>query len=113
MGRFLIGANLAYYFSMWRGPEYLHVHDLDASMPDLVLWQYAQERSVTIVTKDADFTDLILLQDPPPRVIHIKLGNMKLKVFYDTLHPIWKDMIFASENAKLVQVFKNRIVSVN
>ena len=113
MVKFLIDANLPYYFSMWRGSEYLHVHDLDASMPDLALWQYAMERSLTIVSKDADFTDLILLQEPPPRVIHIKLGNMKVKAFHDTLRHIWNDVILASENAKLVQVFQNRIVSVN
>ena len=73
MSRYIIDANLPYYFSLWRGDEYQHVIDLDPSMKDSEIWRFAKENNLTIVTKDADFSDRILLSDPPPRVIHIKL----------------------------------------
>lgn len=31
MARYLIDVNLPYYFSLWRGPDYVHVRDIDGS----------------------------------------------------------------------------------
>ncbi len=55
MSRYIIDANLPYYFSLWRGDEYQHVIDLDPSMKDSEIWRFAKENNLTIVTKDADF----------------------------------------------------------
>lgn len=42
---------------------------------DSVIWQFALENSLTIVSKDTDFSEKALLQNPPPKVIWIKKGN--------------------------------------
>lgn len=54
----------------------VHARDLGPNPTDLELWTFAQEQSLVIVTKDADFTDRILLMDaPPPWVVQLRCGN--------------------------------------
>ncbi len=98
---------------MWSGENYQHVNDIDDSMPDSAIWTYAKEHNLTIVTKDADFSELILLNQPPPRVIHIKFGNMKMKAFYHHMSLFWDDIIHLSHNHKLVQVYKDRLEGID
>lgn len=81
MPKYLIDANLPYHFSLWEGDEYVHVKGIDDQWSDTQIWNYARERDLTIITKDADFSDRNLLVGPPPRVIHIRLGNMRMQAF--------------------------------
>ena len=46
-----------------------------ADAPDTVIWAYAIEHGLTIVTKDADYRDLRSARGHPPKVIWIRLGN--------------------------------------
>jgi predicted nuclease of predicted toxin-antitoxin system len=57
MIKYIIDANLPYYFSLWKGEEYQHVIDINPDMKDSEIWKYARENNLTIVTKDADFSD--------------------------------------------------------
>ena len=112
MKKYIIDANLPYYFSLWRDEEYEHVIDIDPHMKDSAIWSYAREHSLTIVTKDADFSDRILLLTPPPRVIHIKLGNMKMKTFHSAISNIWDDVLLLSKEYKLVSVYTDKIEGI-
>ena len=112
MKKYIIDANLPYYFSLWRGEEYQHVIDIDPNMKDSKIWTYAKEHNLTIVTKDADFSDLVLLNNPPPRVIHIKLGNMKMKAFHNAIDNIWESVLVMSEEYKLVRVYADKIEGI-
>ena len=76
MKKFLIDVNLPYYFSLWKGTDYIHQRDIDAKMKDSEIWQYAKDNNLTIITKDSDFSERIILNSPPPKVIHIKFGNL-------------------------------------
>ena len=78
MAKYLIDVNLPYYFSLWNTSEYLHQKDIDDMWLDEQIWEYAKENDLTIISKDSDFANRILLKNPPPKVIHIKLGNMKI-----------------------------------
>ncbi len=69
MPKYLIDVNLPYHISLWEGDDYVHVKDIDDQWSDTQIWNYARERDLTIITKDADFSDRILLVGPPPRVI--------------------------------------------
>ncbi|MEM7585480.1 MAG: DUF5615 family PIN-like protein [Acidobacteriota bacterium] len=113
MVRYLIDANLPYYFSVWHGPEFVHVNDLDDEWKDSEIWDYARERALTIVSKDADFSDRILLSQPPPRVIHIKLGNMKMKAFHSAISKVWDEVDGLSRRCRLVQVFPDRLEGID
>ena len=71
MAGFLIDANLPYRFSLWRGPEYRHVFDLNDTWPDLQIWEYAKREEQTIVTKGTDFSALAILSESPSQVINL------------------------------------------
>lgn len=43
---------------------------------DADVWRYARDNDFTIVTKDADFAEMSLIQGSPPKVIWIRLGNV-------------------------------------
>ena len=107
--KYLVDANLPYYFSIWKTNEYIHVFDLNDSWSDKEIWNYAKVHNLTIISKDADFSNLILLNQPPPKVIHIRLGNMTVKALFQLLSNNWKSVTDLSEKHKLVNLFQNRI----
>ena len=109
MARYLIDANLPYRFSRWQGIDFIHVFDLNDEWPDHEIWQHALRNSLTIVTKDADFSDWILLSEPPPRVIHLRIGNLKMRDLFAFLQLHWNRIAALSETHKLVTVYQDRI----
>ena len=42
---------------------------------DQVIWNFAKERELLLLSKDADFHQRSFLFGPPPKVIWIRLGN--------------------------------------
>jgi predicted nuclease of predicted toxin-antitoxin system len=64
MRKFLIDVNLARYFSLWNSDEYLHIVDINDEMKDSEIWSYAKSNKLTIVTKDADFSEFALMSIP-------------------------------------------------
>ena len=113
MNRYLIDVNLPYRFRLWHQSNCLHVKDLADTMPDSQVWQYAKENDYIIVTKDADFSDRILLLSPPPRVVHIRLGNMKLRDFHDKINSVWRQVEELINSYKLVSIFSDRIECID
>ncbi|MCK0510458.1 DUF5615 family PIN-like protein [Aromatoleum buckelii] len=43
---------------------------------DLALWEFAKENGYTIVTKDVDFLELMLLRGFPPKIVWLNCGNV-------------------------------------
>ena len=82
-------------------------------MPDSEIWEYAKQGNLTIVTKDTDFSDKIMLSKPPPRVIHIRFGNMRMKEFYQHMLKSWPEIMQLSQECKLVQVYKDRLQGID
>jgi predicted nuclease of predicted toxin-antitoxin system len=57
-------------------PESAHVQSCNlGSADDDVVWQYAKIHGYTIVSKDSDFAERSVLENAPPKVIWIRLGN--------------------------------------
>ena len=54
MAKFLIDVNLPRYFSLWEGDEFAFVTDIDPTLKDSHIWQYATDHGLIIVTKDAE-----------------------------------------------------------
>jgi len=71
---------------------YIHVFDLNDTWADSEIWLYAQERELTIVTKDADFSTLAILNDPPPSVIHLRIANLKMRDLHTFLQRVWPEV---------------------
>ena len=112
MAVFLVDANLPYYFSLWNNENYIHQNDIDDAWSDDQIWHYAKENNLTIITKDSDFSNKIMLHTPPPKVIHIRFGNMKMKEFFETTTKLWDDVLLLSHDHKLVNIFKDRIEAI-
>ena len=113
MVSFLIDANLPYYFECWKTSEYVHLKDINDEWSDRQVWEYAMKNNLTIVTKDSDFSNRILMQNPPPKVIHIKFGNLKMKEFNEVISRFWKKVIKMNRRYKLINVFQDRIEGIN
>lgn len=113
MAVYLIDVNLPYYFSLWNNPDYIHQKDINDAWTDEQIWSYAEQNNLTIITKDSDFSNKIMLREPPPKVIHIRFGNMKMKQFHETLSNLWQDITTLNNEYKLVNVFIDRIEALN
>lgn len=109
MPKYIVDTNLPYYFSLWRTNDYVFQRDFDPSAPDSDVWQYAKENSLTIITKDRDYSDRILLTDPPPRIIHLKIGNLRMRAFHQFISVQWDKICELSDSYKLIYVFLDRI----
>ncbi len=112
MAKFLVDVNLPYRFSLWKSDDYVHQIDINDEWTDEQIWDYAIKNNLTIITKDSDFSNRIIFHNPPPRVIHIRFGNMKMREFFTTAAAIWKDVLELSETHKLVNVFRDRIEGI-
>ena len=113
MRKYIIDVNLPYYFELWKSDEYIHQLDLNPKAKDEQIWEYAKHNRLTIVTKDSDFSNRILVSNPPPRIIHIKFGNLKMKEFHSVLSRNWEQIILLSSLNKLVNVYRNSLEGID
>ena len=57
-------------------PGSMHISQLGLdTADDCTVWDYAKQYGYTIVTKDADFSELVVWQGFPPKVVWIRRGN--------------------------------------
>lgn len=63
----------------------------------------------TIVSKDYDFSYRMIVSQPPPKVNHLRVGNMRLRAFAEFIDQNWKVIRAASDTHKLVNVYRDRI----
>ena len=112
MVKFIIDNNLPYRFSHWNDTKFIFVKNLNSKFSDAKIWDIAKEENLTIVTKDADFYNRIIVAEPPPRVIHFRIGNMNLNAFHDFIGQKWSEIESLSNQYKLVIVFNDRIEAI-
>ncbi len=61
----------SYYFGC------LHVSDCGLNdCEDSDIWEYAKKENLAIVTFDADFYDISIINGHPPKIIWIRTGNL-------------------------------------
>jgi|SRR5579871_2258043 len=81
MPEFLIDANLPIKVGIWQSERFIHVFTLNLNWSDAEIWEYAKKNNLTIISKDKDFLVYQLANGAPPKIIHIKFGNLRLKEF--------------------------------
>ena len=113
MPRFLIDVNLPYYFGLWNTEDYIHQIDLGPAAKDQDIWMYAKANGLTIITKDSDFSAKVLLYGPPPKVIHIRIGNVTMSQFFEIMHAAWPDVLTLSASHRLVNVYADQIEAID
>ena len=81
LSRHLVAAlSLAY-------PGTQHVVELGlTTATDTEIWTLAQTEGYAILSKDADFVQLALLRQAPPKVIYLRVGNCATEQIEGLLH---------------------------
>jgi len=82
------------------------------SATDAELWEYARRHRLVLVTKDADFSDRIFMNTPPPWIVHLRVGNLCRRDFHALLQALWPRIEACLPRFKMVAVYKDRIEAV-
>jgi len=112
MNGFLFDENLPAKIQFTPSFPVIHVSVLGASPSDTQIWQYAKQNDLAIVTKDADFSDRLMVNPFPPRVIHLRFGNMRKRVFHAFLASVWPKIEALVVEHKLINVYLDRIEAI-
>lgn len=112
MKGFILDGNLPGRLTFSPGLLLLAASELGPSPKDTQAWEFARRRELVIVTKDADFSDRIILGKPPPWVVHLRFGNLRLKDFHVRLARAWPQVEALLKSHKLVNVYADRVEGI-
>jgi len=110
---YLIDANLPRWFSLWASSDYLFAHDFATTWSDAQLWEYARSENLVMVTKDADFRIMALMENSPPKLVHVRLGNMKMQQFFNVMTKRWPEVIALLSRSRQIDVWPDRVVAIS
>jgi predicted nuclease of predicted toxin-antitoxin system len=79
---------------------------------DSQIWEFARQRELVIVSKDADFSDRIIIRTPPPWVVHIRFGNLRKNEFHALLARLWPQIETLLKSHKLVNVYSDSLEGI-
>ncbi len=79
---------------------------------DSQIWEFARKHDLVIVSKDADFSDRIITNSPPPRVVHLRFGNLRKSEFHALLVRVWPQIETLLKSHKLVNVYAERLEAI-
>lgn len=105
----LIDENLPDRLSLATDLVVRHVSSLGGSLGDSEIWSYARRHDFIILSKDADFSHRIGGCEPPPRVVHVRVGNMRLRQILAFIESAWPQIESHFPASKLVNVYPDRI----
>ena len=112
MKGFLFDENTPRRLTFSPGLPVCHSKDLGHSPSDTEIWNYASLKELVIVSKDADFSNRIMLSNPPPWIVRLRFGNMRKKAFHACLEKAWPSIESLLPAHKLINVFENRIEGI-
>lgn len=81
-------------------PESVHVREVGLKEAgDPVVWEYAKNNGLMIVSKDSDFHQRSFLYGYPPKVVWVRLGNCStavvervLRTNFETIQDFYEDI---------------------
>lgn len=81
-------------------PESVHVREVGLKEAgDPVVWEYARNNGLMIVSKDSDFHQRSFLYGYPPKVVWVRLGNCStadvervLRTNFETIQDFYEDI---------------------
>ena len=104
MTHLLIDENLPASLAQLLPVKCSHATDIGAQPTDTQLWVLARENDWTILTRDTDFFDRIMLEGSPPKVIWVRLGNIRRADLENLLLKRWPAICQLLNEADLVKV---------
>lgn len=112
MPEFIVDANLPFRISKWQSDKFVHVLDINPLWNDDEIWDYAKTRNLVIITKDKDFRIKQIMLGFPPKVVHIKFGNLKLKEFGKIINVCWDQVEQLIKDHSLINIYQNTIEAI-
>jgi predicted nuclease of predicted toxin-antitoxin system len=112
MRGFLLDENLPSRLRFSPSLPLFSVLDVGRPASDSEIWNFARQRDLVIVSKDADFSDRIMLSSPPPKVVHLRFGNLRSSEFHVLLARVWPNVEALLSTNKLVNVYRDRLESI-
>ena len=112
MKGFLFDENLPRRIRFAPSLPIIHVETLGVSPQDGAVWNYAKTESLAVVSKDTDFSDRILVSQPPPWVVHLRIGNLRRTDFHAFLARVWPQIEALLPAHKLVNAYLDRVEAV-
>ncbi len=79
---------------------------------DSQIWEFARKHDLVVVSKDADFSDRIITKSPPPRVVHLRFGNLRRNEYHTLLTRRWPQIESLLKTNKLVNVYIDRLEGI-
>jgi predicted nuclease of predicted toxin-antitoxin system len=112
MKGFLFDENLPQHIDFSPTFPAVSISEVGSSPTDSAVWEFARKRELVIVSKDADFSDRIIVQQPPPWVVHLRFGNLRKKDFHALLGRVWPKIETLLKSHKLVNVYSDRLEGI-
>lgn len=112
MTKLLFDENLPASLVRFIGSGSVHVTALGRRMSDAEIWQYAREHEFVILTKDADFFDRLILEGTPPKLIWVRVGNLRIKALEAEIARHWPAILSSLDVADLVTLHPDRIEAI-
>jgi predicted nuclease of predicted toxin-antitoxin system len=79
---------------------------------DSQIWNFGRIHDLVKVSKDADFSDRIIASFPPPRVVHLRFGNLRRAEYHALLARWWPKIESLLKTNKLVNVYTDRLEGI-
>lgn len=76
---------------IYSNSQHIYFIGLDQA-DDRIVWEYARQSGFTVVTRDADFNELSILQEFPPKIIWIRRGNCSTRQVEEILRSHFADI---------------------
>lgn len=109
MIRLLIDENLPASLGVVLPVNAVYATDFGPQPTDLELWSVARDKDLTILTRDADFFDRIIIEGPPPKIIWVRLGNLRRAELETWLAERWPDIEKCLHDADLIEIHPTAI----
>ena len=90
----------------------VHFSKAGSKPSDTQIWEFARQNELVIVSKDADFSERIIMQSPPPWVVHLRFGNLRRNDFHALLARVWPQIESLLKTHKLVNVYASRLEGI-
>ncbi|HQW28153.1 MAG: DUF5615 family PIN-like protein [Verrucomicrobiales bacterium] len=102
--RLLIDENLPATLADLFPVESYHATRFGRNPSDQELWKAAREQDLVILTRDTDFFDRLMIEGPPPKVVWVRLGNLRRRELEMVLVEMWPRIEGLLENADLIEI---------
>lgn len=112
MNRYLLDENLPATLATLVGGDCRHAGQIGLQPTDDVLWRVASEQGRTILTKDTDFFQKILLEGSPPKIVWFRIGNLRRIEMELMVVRIWPAVENLLNTCDLVEVHTNKLEGI-